>query len=58
VRRDVLQVAAGDVVGADARLVTSVLLQVDEALLTGESQPSSRDSTATSVDLATMADQS
>jgi Ca2+-transporting ATPase len=56
VRGDVLQLAAGDVVGADARLMTSVQLQVDEALLTGESQPSSRDATVTSAGPATMAD--
>jgi P-type Ca2+ transporter type 2C len=56
VRGDVLQLAAGDVVGADARLMTSVQLQVDEALLTGESQPSARDATVISAGPATMAD--
>ena len=40
---DVLQVAEGDVVGADARLITTHELQVDEALLTGESLPAARD---------------
>ncbi|HET9116926.1 MAG TPA: CocE/NonD family hydrolase, partial [Pseudonocardiaceae bacterium] len=40
---DVLRVAEGDVVGADARLLTAHALQVDEALLTGESQPVDRD---------------
>ncbi|MFC7572473.1 cation-translocating P-type ATPase [Klenkia terrae] len=40
---DLLALAAGDVVGADARLLAAVRLQVDEALLTGESQPSERD---------------
>jgi Ca2+-transporting ATPase len=40
---DVLQVAEGDVVGADARLVTAHELQVDEALLTGEALPARRD---------------
>jgi P-type Ca2+ transporter type 2C len=39
---DVLLLATGDVVGADARLVTARELQVDEALLTGESLPSDR----------------
>jgi P-type Ca2+ transporter type 2C len=39
---DVLLLAAGDVVGADARLVSARELQVDEALLTGESLPSDR----------------
>nr|WP_276508560.1 cation-transporting P-type ATPase [Modestobacter muralis] len=56
VRGDLLQVSAGDVVGADARLLTSVRLQVDEALLTGESQPSARDATVTSPGPAPMAD--
>ena len=40
---DVLQVAGGDIVGADARLLTGHELQVDEALLTGESKPVERD---------------
>lgn len=40
---DVLQVAEGDVVGADARLLAGHELQVDEALLTGESFPAARD---------------
>lgn len=40
---DLLALAAGDVVGADARLLAAVLLQVDESLLTGESQGSDRD---------------
>ncbi|MGI5132853.1 cation-translocating P-type ATPase [Pseudonocardia sp. CA-107938] len=39
---DVLVLAEGDVVGADARLGSAHALQVDEALLTGESQPSER----------------
>lgn len=39
---DVLLLATGDVVGADARLVAARELQVDEALLTGESLPSDR----------------
>ncbi|MEK6439083.1 cation-translocating P-type ATPase [Pseudonocardia sp. T1-2H] len=40
---DLLRVVEGDVVAADARLLTTDALQVDEALLTGESQPSDRD---------------
>ena len=40
---DVLEVAEGDVVGADARLIATHELQVDEALLTGESLPTARD---------------
>ena len=39
---DVLLVAEGDVVGADARVLECHELQVDEALLTGESDPSDR----------------
>jgi magnesium-transporting ATPase (P-type) len=39
---DVLLVAEGDVVGADARVPECHELQVDEALLTGESAPSDR----------------
>ncbi len=39
---DLLRVAEGDVVGADARMLTAHDLQVDEALLTGESQPVQR----------------
>jgi Ca2+-transporting ATPase len=56
VRGDLLRLAAGDVVGADARLVASVLLQVDESLLTGESQPSDRDAAAVSPASTPMAD--
>lgn len=40
---DVLRLASGDVVGADARLLTSTRLQVDESLLTGEALPADRD---------------
>jgi len=39
---DVVLVAEGDVVGADARVLEAHELQVDEALLTGESDPSDR----------------
>ncbi|MCW2636368.1 MAG: hypothetical protein JWQ99_2735 [Blastococcus sp.] len=56
VRGDVLRLAAGDVVGADARLVRSVQLQVDESLLTGESQPSDRDAASLSPVSTPMAD--
>jgi len=44
---DVLVLAEGDVVGADARLIEAFALQVDEAILTGESQPSDRDTAPT-----------
>ena len=43
---DILELRDGDVVGADARLVTAHDLQVDEALLTGESQPADRNADA------------
>ena len=43
VRGDVLRLAAGDVVGADARLLRGNRLQVDESLLTGEALPADRD---------------
>jgi Ca2+-transporting ATPase len=56
VRGDVLRLAAGDVVGADARLLDSVLLEVDEALLTGESQPSARDAAVVSAPSTAMAE--
>ncbi len=39
---DLLRVAEGDVVGADARLLAADALQVDESVLTGESQPADR----------------
>ena len=42
VRGDVLRLTAGDVVGADARLLRSTDLQVDESLLTGEALPVER----------------
>ncbi|MFP5372694.1 MAG: cation-translocating P-type ATPase, partial [Actinomycetes bacterium] len=48
VRGDVLRLTAGDVVGADARLLRSSRLQVDESLLTGESLPVDRSSEAVS----------
>jgi Ca2+-transporting ATPase len=43
---DVLLLAAGDAVGADARLIEEVQLQVAEAALTGESVPVSKAVTA------------
>ncbi len=36
---DLLQLAAGDIVAADARLCSSESLQLDESMLTGEAQP-------------------
>ena len=48
VRGDVLRLAAGDVVGADARLLRGNHLLVDESLLTGESVPVDRDAAVVS----------
>ena len=42
---DVVQLAVGDIVPADLRLVYSINLATDEALLTGESKPCSKDAT-------------
>src|SRR5499433_4144762 len=43
---DVVLVEAGDVVPADGRIITSATLEVQEAALTGESAPISKDRTA------------
>ncbi|MCL2420261.1 MAG: HAD-IC family P-type ATPase, partial [Defluviitaleaceae bacterium] len=43
---DVIELAAGDVITADARLIESSSLQVEEAALTGESQPVEKDHAA------------
>jgi Ca2+-transporting ATPase len=56
VRGDVLRLAAGDVVGADARLLRGVRLQVDEALLTGESLPVDRSPDALAPEKAALGD--
>ncbi|MGQ0480266.1 MAG: cation-translocating P-type ATPase [Pseudonocardia sp.] len=53
---DVLRVTEGDVVGADARLLTAHDLQVDEALLTGESHPARRDPDAACAQSAPIGD--
>jgi len=45
---DVIELAAGDVVPADCRIVASDGLEVDEASLTGESLPVSKDALASS----------
>jgi len=52
---DVLLLAAGDAVGADARLLSAARLQMLEASLTGESQPSDKELSPLPVD-ATLAD--
>ena len=56
VRGDVLRLTAGDVVGADARLLRSTRLQVDESLLTGESLPADRAADAAVADEEPLAD--
>ncbi|MFE5588576.1 HAD-IC family P-type ATPase, partial [Kitasatospora sp. NPDC056531] len=43
---DVVALAEGDIVPADARLVDSVALLVDESMLTGESVPAAKDARA------------
>ena len=56
VRGDVLRLTAGDVVGADARLLRSTTLQVDESLLTGESLPVDRSAEALAPEDGPLAD--
>ena len=53
---DLLVLAEGDAVGADARLVRAATLFVQEASLTGESEPVLKD-VATRADAASIADQ-
>jgi Ca2+-transporting ATPase len=55
---DTLRVTEGDIVGADARLVTAHELRVDEALLTGESLPVGRDPNAACEPGAAVGDRS
>ena len=43
---DIVQLGVGDVVPADIRLFSSINLATDEALLTGESKPSTKDANA------------
>ncbi|MET0765994.1 MAG: cation-transporting P-type ATPase [Blastococcus sp.] len=50
VRGDILRLAAGDIVAADARLLRCTRLQVDESLLTGEALPVDRDAAVVSPD--------
>jgi P-type Ca2+ transporter type 2C len=56
VRGDVLRLTAGDIVGADARLLRSTRLQVDESLLTGESLPVDRSAEAVAPEDGPVAD--
>ena len=48
---DFVQLAVGDIVPADLRLISSINLATDEALLTGESKPCSKDAEAVLYDL-------
>jgi len=43
---DIVELNAGDVITADARLIEAGSLQVEEAALTGESQPADKDANA------------
>ncbi len=56
VRGDVLEVEAGDAVPADARLLQTVSLSVEESALTGESVPVQKDALAAIADDATLGD--
>jgi P-type Ca2+ transporter type 2C len=56
VRGDILRLTAGDLVGADARLLRSTRLQVDESLLTGESLPVDRSAEAVAAEDGPLAD--
>jgi Ca2+-transporting ATPase len=58
VRGDILRLTAGDVVGADARLLRSTGLQVDESLLTGEALPVERAADSLAPEDGPLADRS
>lgn len=49
---DVVQLSVGDIVSADLRLCTSTNLATDEALLTGESKPCSKNADSIIIDTA------
>jgi len=54
---DILMLEAGDLIPADARLVESVNLKVEESILTGESVPVEKDADAVIADKAPLGDQ-
>jgi len=54
---DILTLDAGDLIPADARLVESVNLKVEESILTGESVPVEKDADAVIADKAPLGDQ-
>ncbi|MCL2223446.1 MAG: cation-translocating P-type ATPase [Defluviitaleaceae bacterium] len=53
---DVIELSAGDVITADARLIEASSLQVEEAALTGESQPVEKDPAAVIEDTVPLGD--
>jgi len=53
---DIIQLEAGDLVPADARLIESASLQSDESALTGESVPADKDATAHVLNNAPLGD--
>ncbi|MCL2562443.1 MAG: cation-translocating P-type ATPase [Oscillospiraceae bacterium] len=53
---DLVELAAGDVTTADARIIEASSLQTDEAALTGESEPVQKDPNAVIVDDAPLGD--
>ena len=54
---DILHLEAGDMIPADARIIESIGLKVDEAILTGESVPVEKDTYATPDEKAALGDQ-
>ena len=54
---DIIILSSGTLVPADARLLDSVSLQADEAALTGESEPSEKDTAALQGDKIPLGDQ-
>ncbi|MCL2410543.1 MAG: cation-translocating P-type ATPase [Treponema sp.] len=53
---DIVELTAGDVITADARLIEASSLQVEEAALTGESQPVEKDHDAVIAENAPLGD--
>ena len=53
---DIIELTAGDVITADARLMEASSLQVEEAPLTGESQPIEKDANAQITDTVPLGD--
>ncbi|MCL2546723.1 MAG: cation-translocating P-type ATPase [Oscillospiraceae bacterium] len=53
---DIVVLSTGDLIPADARLIESVNLRVDEAILTGESVPVEKDAGAIVCETATVGD--